>query len=86
MIGDSALPAGEPGRMSPTGVKTGHPHETPAEQRNSPPSEELIAQIKAMLANGMDIGVKIQAIKLYRNGTGAGLKEAKDFVEDLAER
>ena len=27
---------------------------------------------------------KIQAIKLYRERTGIGLKEAKDFVEALA--
>ena len=27
---------------------------------------------------------KIKAIKLYRDRTGAGLKEAKDFVETLA--
>ena len=29
-------------------------------------------------------GRKIQAIKLYREQTGAGLKEAKDAVEQLA--
>lgn len=29
-------------------------------------------------------GQKIQAIKLYRERTGAGLKEAKDAVEELA--
>lgn len=28
-------------------------------------------------------GQKIEAIKLYRTQTGAGLKEAKDFVESL---
>ncbi len=28
-------------------------------------------------------GQKIQAIKLYREQTGAGLKEAKDYVEGL---
>ena len=31
-------------------------------------------------------GEKIQAIKLYREKTGAGLKEAKDAVEALARR
>lgn len=31
-------------------------------------------------------GEKIQAIKLYRERTGVGLKEAKDAVEDLARR
>ncbi|NBT63336.1 MAG: hypothetical protein EBT02_16380, partial [Planctomycetia bacterium] len=28
-------------------------------------------------------GKKIEAIKLYRESTGVGLKEAKDFVESL---
>jgi len=31
-------------------------------------------------------GKKIDAIKLYREQTGAGLKEAKDAVEDLAKQ
>src|SRR5262245_11232038 len=39
---------------------------------------ELLALLKA--------GQKIEAIKLYRDQTGAGLKEAKDAVEDLAAR
>jgi hypothetical protein len=30
-------------------------------------------------------GKKIEAIKEYRAATGAGLKDAKDFVEELAE-
>src|SRR5579863_5313437 len=34
----------------------------------------------------MELGQKIPAIKLYRERTGAGLKEAKDAVEDLAAR
>ena len=32
----------------------------------------------------MKAGQKIEAIKLYREQTGAGLKEAKDYVEKLA--
>lgn len=28
-------------------------------------------------------GRKIEAIKIYREGTGAGLKESKDFIESL---
>jgi hypothetical protein len=32
----------------------------------------------------MRAGKKINAIKLYRERTGVGLKEAKDFVERLA--
>lgn len=39
-------------------------------------------QLLALLAEGQ----KIQAIKLYRDKTGAGLKEAKDAVEALASR
>lgn len=31
----------------------------------------------------MKTGQKIQAIKLYREQTGVGLKEAKDYVESL---
>jgi hypothetical protein len=31
----------------------------------------------------MKAGQKIQAIKLYRQQTGVGLKEAKDYVESL---
>src|ERR1017187_1630527 len=32
----------------------------------------------------LEQGRKINAIKLYRKQTGAGLKEAKDFIEALA--
>jgi hypothetical protein len=32
----------------------------------------------------LEAGEKIQAIKAYRKATGAGLKEAKDAVEQLA--
>nr|WP_240939860.1 ribosomal protein L7/L12 [Planosporangium flavigriseum] len=32
----------------------------------------------------LEAGRKIQAIKAYRDATGAGLKEAKDAVEALA--
>jgi Ribosomal protein L7/L12 C-terminal domain len=32
----------------------------------------------------MKAGQKIQAIKLYREQTGAGLKESKDYVEGLS--
>ena len=31
-------------------------------------------------------GEKIEAIKLYREATGVGLKEAKDFVEEMQRR
>jgi hypothetical protein len=32
----------------------------------------------------LDAGRKIQAIKAYRDATGAGLKEAKDAVDEMA--
>ncbi len=44
-----------------------------------PLSDEQWAQIKAAL-NG---GRKIEAIKLYREATGVGLKEAKDAIDAL---
>jgi ribosomal protein L7/L12 len=31
-------------------------------------------------------GHKIEAIKLYRQATGVGLKEAKDFIDDVQRR
>ncbi|WP_442877600.1 ribosomal protein L7/L12 [Dactylosporangium sp. AC04546] len=40
----------------------------------------------AGLLDELQAGRKIQAIKLYREATGAGLKEAKDAVEALAAR
>jgi len=63
-------------------VKTDQPSEIQVDRRTSPVSEELIEEISALLANGM----KIQAIKLYRDETGADLKDAKDFVESLEGR
>ncbi|MCJ7583386.1 MAG: ribosomal protein L7/L12 [Anaerolineales bacterium] len=63
-------------------AKTNHPPEIPVDRRTSPVSEELIEKVKALLANKM----KIHSIKLFRDETGAGLKEAKDFVESLEER
>jgi hypothetical protein len=34
--------------------------------------------------NAVDAGRKIEAIKLYREETGVGLKEAKDAIDHLA--
>jgi large subunit ribosomal protein L7/L12 len=45
-----------------------------------PPPGAALAEIKRIL----DRGDKIEAIKMYRKETGAGLKEAKDAVERLA--
>lgn len=41
--------------------------------------EDLEAEIRQLL----DSGNKIQAVKVYREKTGAGLAEAKDAVEAL---
>ena len=42
----------------------------------SNPSEEIVSLLEQ--------GRKIEAIKLYREQTGAGLKEAKEAVEEVA--
>lgn len=48
-----------------------------------PPDEsDLEARIRALL----DQRQKIAAIKLYRQQTGVGLKEAKEAVEELGRR
>ena len=46
---------------------------------NINPNQDVNPQIMDLLKAGQ----KIQAIKLYRQTTGAGLKEAKDYVESL---
>jgi hypothetical protein len=43
------------------------------------PNQEVNLEILELMKSGQ----KIQAIKLYRKQTGAGLKEAKDYVESL---
>jgi uncharacterized Zn finger protein (UPF0148 family) len=72
---------GEQRKKQSLKIKTDQLPEVSVDQRTSPVSEELIGKVKALLANRM----KIQAIKLYRDETGAGLKDAKDFVESLEE-
>ncbi len=55
------------------------PAGTPSEPESAPPDEfeaQLLAELQA--------GRKISAIKLYREKTRVGLKEAKDAVEQLA--
>ncbi len=46
---------------------------------SSPISDEEMEQVRAAIFAGR----KIEAIKLYREASGAGLKDAKDFVEAL---
>jgi len=43
------------------------------------PSDEQIAEISEALAEGR----KIEAIKIYREATGEGLKDAKEFIDTL---
>ncbi|MEZ4651089.1 MAG: ribosomal protein L7/L12 [Candidatus Eisenbacteria bacterium] len=44
-----------------------------------PPPADVEARVRALLAQKK----KIEAIKLYREATGCGLKEAKEAVEAL---
>jgi ribosomal protein L7/L12 len=44
------------------------------------------ANLPASVAEAVRGGDKIAAIKAYREATGAGLKEAKDFVEEARRR
>src|SRR5438876_97583 len=41
------------------------------------------SQVSPEVLEALRQGNKIQAIKLYREATGVGLKEAKDFVEEI---
>ena len=41
------------------------------------------ANLPSPVITALQGGNKIQAIKLYREATGAGLKEAKDLVEEI---
>ena len=43
------------------------------------PTQEQIEQIGNALASGR----KIEAIKIYRDATGEGLKDAKEFIDAL---
>jgi hypothetical protein len=52
----------------------------PSSPRPPPPPE--LGDVVALMAQGR----KIQAIKVYRERTGVGLKQAKDAVEELARR
>jgi hypothetical protein len=44
-----------------------------------PPSDDLVGRTRELLAQGE----KIQAIKVWRDATGVGLKEAKDAVDGI---
>jgi ribosomal protein L7/L12 len=44
------------------------------------------AGVPPSVADALQRGRKIEAIKEYRAATGAGLQEAKDYVEDVQRR
>ncbi|WP_335990466.1 ribosomal protein L7/L12 [Glycomyces sp. MUSA5-2] len=48
--------------------------------QSAPPEEPWLAQVRSEIRSGRTI----QAIKVYREHTGLGLKEAKDAVERMA--
>ena len=47
---------------------------------------EPYANLPAGVAEAIQSGEKIKAIKLYREASGVGLKEAKDFIEGVQGR
>ena len=48
-------------------------------QRRGPLGEDVAGQIDALLAQNR----VIEAIKIYREKTGVGLREAKDAIDEL---
>lgn len=47
---------------------------------------DLNDAVKDEITEAIFSGRKIEAIKLYREATGQGLKESKDFIEALTDR
>lgn len=70
---EQAVPSGSAGQQPSSGVSL--------ENANTDPNS-LEGQVLALMQGQK----KIDAIKLYRQQTGTGLKEAKDAVEALAVR
>ncbi len=58
--------------------------EDSADSASGEPDENT--ELARQIAEALQKGGKIHAIKLYRKATGVGLKEAKDAVEALAAR
>jgi ribosomal protein L7/L12 len=44
------------------------------------------ASVAPEITQALREGKKIEAIKLYRSASGAGLKESKDFIEEIQRR
>jgi Ribosomal protein L7/L12 C-terminal domain len=59
----------------PQDAVPGFPAPAPADPRDP--------RLPAAFFDALSAGKKIQAIKLYREATGVGLKEAKDYVDSL---
>lgn len=53
---------------------------------NGKSSLPMDAATESEILHALERGEKIEAIKLYRHASGVGLKEAKDFVEDMEHR
>jgi hypothetical protein len=49
-------------------------------------SFDLDQSLPAGVVEALQRGEKIRAIKFYREATGVGLKEARDFVEEVQRR
>ena len=47
---------------------------------------ELSDDVREEIISDLKSGRKIAAIKRYREATGAGLKDAKEFIETLTDR
>ncbi|HOX36426.1 MAG TPA: ribosomal protein L7/L12 [Candidatus Brocadiia bacterium] len=48
--------------------------------------DQLTPEDRKNIAEAIASGKKIEAIKIYRNATGQGLKESKDFIDALIEK
>ena len=67
-------------------VKCGAELPVDPDHRGTPPSEDEPSALEAEVVRRLESVGKIDAIKHYRESTGAGLKEAKDAVEKIAAR
>lgn len=70
------------GHENPSGAARCGRCDTPLPAPAPPSTEQIEDQLCALLRAGR----KIEAIKIYREANGVGLKEAKDAVEALAVR
>lgn len=49
-------------------------------------ADELTPETIELISSEIFRGHKLEAIKLYRQGTGSDLKDSKDFIEQLTQR